>query len=93
MTTLEPSKVREALDRMQSGDASAEVLSTLVDAATAFAALEPEFMFVSPQTGLYYVTRNDMLAETMHAAKPDVPMVVRLAPPYPSPDVEIGRQE
>lgn len=80
---MEPKDVRDALDRMKAGDASAEVFSTIVSAAEAFATLEPEFVFRSPQTGLYYATRNDMLAETMIAAKPNERMLLRLAPPYP----------
>lgn len=81
---MEPQDVRAALDRMKTGDASAEVLGVIVEAAEEFATLEPEFVFKSPQTGLYYATRNDMLAETMSAAKPKERMLVRLAPPYPT---------
>lgn len=84
MGMLEPEQVRGALDRMRTGEASEEVFSILVDAATAFAALEPEFVTPSPQTGLYYVTRNDMLVETMRVAKPDSQWIIRLAPPYPT---------
>lgn len=76
-------EAREALERMKQGDASPEVFQALVDAAELVATLEVEYMFVSPQTGLYYVTRNQMLVETMLAARPDATLYSRLAPPYP----------
>jgi len=60
-----------------------DLSAMLKEAASLIESLKPEFLFVSPQPGLYYVTRNGMLAEVMHAAQPDVPMLVRLAPPYP----------
>lgn len=68
---------------MESGDASADVFETVVEGARAFATLEPEWLLVSPQAGLFYVSRNDMLIDTMREAKPDTVTVIRLAPPYP----------
>lgn len=43
---------------------------------------EWEYGFESPQTGLYYVTTNEMLAETMHSARPDIPLLRRRATPW-----------
>lgn len=36
-----------------------------------------EYGFEAPIFGLMYVTTNDMLAETMHAARPEVPLYRR----------------
>lgn len=80
---MDPQTVRDALTRMKAGEATADVLGTIVSAAEAFATLEPEYVFRSPQAGLYYVTQNDMLAETLEAARPEERVLVRLAPPYP----------
>lgn len=80
---MQPGVAQEALRRMEAGEASAEVLSTIVDAAHAFAALVPEYVFNAPIPGAVYATQNDMLAETMQAGKPDEPMMIRLAPPLP----------
>jgi hypothetical protein len=80
---MSPEDVAAALVRMESGDASAEVFETIVEGARAFASLTPEWLLVSPQTGLYYVSRNEMLIDTMRAAKPDTLALHRLAPPYP----------
>lgn len=78
-----PEDVRAALDRMEAGEASEEVLSVIVDGAYAFAALVEEYVFRSPITGAVYATQNDMLAETMQAGRPSEHMLVRLAPPLP----------
>lgn len=78
-----PEEVRAALDRMDAGEASEEVLQLIVDGATAFASLVDEYVFRTPLTGGVFATQNDMLAETMQAAKPSERMLVRLAPPLP----------
>lgn len=80
---LQPGEVQVALDRMRQGDASAEVFETIVNAATAFAALVPEFAFQSPITGVIFATQNDMAAEVMQAGRPNERMLTRLAPPIP----------
>lgn len=36
-----------------------------------------EYGFAAPITGLMYVTTNDMLAETMHRARPEVTLYRR----------------
>jgi hypothetical protein len=79
-----PEIVRVALERMRAGDVSDEVFAVIVSAAEAFAALETEYLLPSPQTGLYYATQNQMLVETMLAARPEARLVVRLAPPLPA---------
>jgi hypothetical protein len=78
-----PEMVRTALQQMRSGRVSDEVFETVVSGAEAFAALETEYLLRSPQTGLYYATHNELLVETMLAARPDARLLVRLAPPYP----------
>lgn len=92
---LQPGKVQQALERMRAGDASAEVLEVLVAGAEGFAALVHEYVFRSPVTGAVFATQNDMLAETMQAARPNERMLLRLAPPlpeWPEPtDQEQGR--
>ena len=80
---MSPEDVREALDRMKAGDASAEVFETLVSAAEAFASMVPEYVFRSQVTGAVYATQNGMLAETMHAGRPAARMLMRYAPPLP----------
>lgn len=80
---LQPGEVQEALDRMRSGEASSEVLETIVAGSEGFAALTHEYVFKSPVTGAVFATQNDMLAETMQAAKPNERMLLRLAPPLP----------
>ena len=80
---LQPGEVQTALDRMSQGDASAEVFELIVQGATAFAALVPEFAFRSPITGVIFATQNDMAAETMQAGRPSERMLIRLAPPMP----------
>lgn len=80
---LQPGEVQQALERMRAGEASAEVLEALVAGAEGFAALVHEYVFQSPQAGLIYATQNDMLAETMQAARPNERMLLRLAPPLP----------
>lgn len=80
---LQPGEVQAALDRMRAGEASAEVLETIVDGATAFAALVHEYVFRSPITGVVFATQNDMAAEAMQAGRPDERMLLRLAPPLP----------
>jgi hypothetical protein len=80
---MEPKDVAAALERMRARDVSTDVFETIVAGAEAFAALVPEFVFRSPQTGLVYATQNDMLAETLMAAKPDDLVLERLAPPLP----------
>lgn len=87
---LQPGEVKVALERMRSGDASAEVFEVLVAAAEGFAALTHEFVFASTIPGAVFATQNDLLAETMQAARPDERMLVRLAPPLPAwPGTEI----
>ena len=80
---LQPGEVQEALERMRSGEASAEVLEVIVAGAEGFAALVHEYIFKSPVPGAVFATQNDMLAETMQAAKPNEQMLLRLAPPLP----------
>jgi len=36
-----------------------------------------EYGFESPITGLMYVTTNPMLADTIHSARPEVPLLRR----------------
>lgn len=80
---LQPGEVQDALDRMRNGEASAEVLETIVAGAEAFSALVHEYVFRSPVTGAVFATQNDMLAETMQVARPHERMLIRLAPPLP----------
>ncbi len=80
---MEPQDVRDALTRMYDGNASNKVFEAVIAGAEAFAALVPEYVFRSPQTGLVYATQNDMLAETLQAARPNERMLIRLAPPLP----------
>lgn len=88
---LQPGEVQEALERMRSGEASAEVLEVIVAGAEGFAALVHEYIFKSPVPGAVFATQNDMLAETMQAAKPNEQMLLRLAPPLPEwPNHEDG---
>jgi hypothetical protein len=68
---------------MRSGEATADVLEVIVAGAEGFAALVHEYVFKSPVTGAVFATQNDMLAETMQAARPDEQMLLRLAPPLP----------
>lgn len=81
---LQPGEVQQALNRMRAGEASAEVLEMIVAGAEGFAALVHEFVFRSPVPGAVFATQNDMLADTMQAAKPNEQMLVRLAPPLPA---------
>ena len=87
---LQPGEVQNALDRMRRGEATAEVLETIVGGATAFAALVHEYVFRSPITGVVFATQNDMAAETMQAGRPAGRMLVRLAPPLPEWPAETG---
>lgn len=80
---LQPGEVQDALARMRAGDASMEVLEVIVAGAEAFAALVHEYVFRAPVSGAVFATQNDMLAETMQAARPDERMLLRLAPPLP----------
>jgi len=75
-------EVRDAVDRMDQGEASLEVMSVLVRAARAYAAMTPEYGFVAPQPGLVYASRNELLIETMHAARPVEQLFTRLSPPW-----------
>ena len=76
-------EAREALERMKQGDASPEVFQALVEAAELVATLEVEYLFKSPITGMFYATQNDMLVETMLAARPEETVYTRLVPPHP----------
>jgi hypothetical protein len=80
---LQPGEVQAALDRMKSGEASAEVLEVIVAGAEGFAALVYEYVFRAPIPGAVFATQNDMLAETMQAGRPNERMLLRLAPPLP----------
>ena len=82
MSFLLPSVVQEALDNMDQGDASAEVLTILVTAARSYAQMAVEYGFESPMPGLSYSTRNEMLIETMKAGKPGAPILYRVAPDW-----------
>lgn len=44
--------------------------------------LSPEWGFESPQPGLYYVSSNDMLIETMHSARPSARLLTREVGPW-----------
>lgn len=81
---LQPGEVQAALERMRAGEASPEVLGAIVAGAEGFAALVHEYVFKSPVTGAVFATQNDMLAETMQAARPNETMLLRLAPPLPA---------
>ncbi|MDQ0726786.1 hypothetical protein [Microbacterium sp. W4I20] len=81
--------MQAALDRMEIGEASSEVLGMIVLGATAFAALVPEYVFKSPIAAVVFATQNEMAAETMQAGRPSERMLLRLAPPLPAwPAVE-----
>lgn len=79
MAAIDPKDVREHLDRMFAGDSSPEILAVLVAAAEAYAEMKIEWGFESPQTGLYYSTRNDMLIETLHAGRPEAELLARVS--------------
>lgn len=54
-----------------------------------YGATTQEWAFEAPQPGLYYVTRNPMLIETMHAARPEAELLTRFAPDWlPAPTEE-----
>lgn len=91
---LEPQAVAAALERMKAGDVDAAVFAVIVAAAEAFATLQREWVFASPQAGMVYATQNVLLAETLVAARPGAMVVERLAPPLLDPqstDQETGR--
>lgn len=56
---------------------------------------EPEFeyAFESPQTGLLYVTTNDMLAQVMHASRPHTRMYRRPRPTTPWEPITLTESE
>lgn len=85
---LNPAAVQQALDRMKSGDSSTEVFDVLVTAAEAYAAMTLEWGFEAPIgiPGLTYVTRNQLLAETMWAGRPEAKPQVRVAPEWQDPE-------
>lgn len=89
---LQPGEVQAALERMQAGEASAEVLEIIVAGAEAFAALTHEYVFRSPMTDVVFATQNDMMAETMQAGRPNEQMLLRLAPPLPEWPVAIENE-
>jgi hypothetical protein len=84
MRILDPKAVQEAVDRMNGGEASEEVLGVLIKAAEAYARMTPEWGFVAPieAAGMHYVTRNQMLAETMQAGRPEAHALFRVAPDW-----------
>ena len=50
---------------------------------------QQEWAFESPQPGLWYVSRNPLLIETMHAARPEAQLLTRIASDFvPVPSVE-----
>jgi hypothetical protein len=72
MSTIDPEDVKAALARAKIGDTEPEVLAVLLAAAEAYSAMTLEWGLQSPQASLFYVSRNDMLIETMHAARPEL---------------------
>jgi hypothetical protein len=82
MTAPHPTEVQSALDRMNGGDASADVLATLVSAAETYASMPAEWGFDSPQEGLFFTSRNDMLIETMHQGDMSRRVLRRYAPDW-----------
>ncbi|WP_144719266.1 hypothetical protein [Agrococcus jejuensis] len=57
--------------------------------------IEYEYGFEAPGPvpGLMYVTRNVLLAETMHAARPSSPMFMRPVTPWRPVDPESSSSE
>jgi hypothetical protein len=92
MSTIDPKDVREALDSMKAGNSTQEVLAVLVAAAESYADMKVEWGFASPQAALYYSSRNDMLIETMHSARPEVDLLARVAADWTvvGPGIEAG---
>jgi hypothetical protein len=82
MTAPHPTEVQAALDRMNGGEASADVLATIVSAAEAYASMPAEWGFDSPHQGMFFTSRNDMLIETMHQADISRRVLRRYAPDW-----------